>query len=367
MDVAGRYPPIMQTTLLPGPDRAWRAVLARDAAWDGRFVYAVTSTGVFCRPSCPSRQPRRDRVRFFAAPAEAVSAGFRACKRCRPGSEIASEAEQAVARARRYLDQHPDERVGLARLAREAGMSPWHLQRTFKRITGLSPREYASARRADRLRVTLRREGSVSRATYEAGFGSSSRVYERAHAMLGMTPGTFRRGGAGMDIRYTIIASPYGRLLVAATDKGVAAVALGESDAALVRELGAMFPDATRARVDEGDRWLAGLVKQVAAELARPGSTPAIPLDLAGTAFQWRVWQALTRIPAGQTRTYQQVARELGKPRAVRAVASACAANRVAVVVPCHRVIRTDGSLGGYRWGLPRKARLLEAERKAAG
>ncbi len=357
----------MRTASPPDSTRAWRAVLARDPAWDGRFVYAVTSTRIFCRPTCPSRHPRRDRVRFFGRPADAAAAGFRACKRCRPDSGDPSAAERAVDTARAYLESHAEERVSLARLAQEAGLSVWHLQRVFKRIVGLSPREYAAALRTDRLRAALRQEGSVSRATYEAGYGSSSRVYERAHALLGMTPATYRRGGTGMEIRYTIIASPYGRLLVAATDKGVAAVTLGASDLELARDLAGMFPDAAVSRVDAGDRWLAGLVRQVAAQVARPGSGRAIPLDLAGTAFQWRVWRALTTIPAGETRTYQQLARAIGQPRAIRAVASACAANRVAVVVPCHRVVRTDGSLGGYRWGLPRKARLLEAERKAAG
>jgi AraC family transcriptional regulator, regulatory protein of adaptative response / methylated-DNA-[protein]-cysteine methyltransferase len=361
----------MQTVSLPPRDRAWRAILERDATFDGRFVYGVTSTRIFCRPSCPSRHPRPDRVRLFVSPAEAAMAGFRACKRCKPEGDGVTDAERAVARARAFLDAHADERVSLARLAREAGVSASHLQRTFKRITGLSPREYSAARRSERLRSALRSEGSVSRATYEAGYGSSSRVYERAHALLGMTPATYRKGGAGMEIRYTIVPSAYGRLLVAATDRGVAAVALGDSDAALVRELAGNFPDANRTRVDDGDRWLAGLVDKVAAALMAPSRTRlkpvSIPVELAGTAFQWRVWQALTTIPAGETRTYQQLARALGKPRAVRAVASACAANKLAVVVPCHRVIRTDGSLGGYRWGLPRKAALLEQERALVG
>lgn len=357
----------MPNAVSPDPARAWRAVLARDAAWDGRFVYAVRTTGIFCRPSCPSRRARRERVTFFPTPAEAEAAGYRACKRCRPATAGPSTAERAVQTARAYLDAHTDERVSLARLARESGLSAWHLQRVFKRIVGLSPREYAAARRTARLRASLRQERSVSRATYEAGYGSSSRVYERAHALLGMTPATYRRGGTGVAIRYTVVPSPFGRLLVAATDKGVAAVTLGDSDAGLTRDLARMFPDAALSRVDQGDRWLGGLVRQVAATVRRPASAQPIPLDLAGTAFQWRVWRALTSIPAGETRTYRQLARAIGKPRAVRAVASACAANRLAVVVPCHRVIRTDGSLGGYRWGLPRKARLLEAERRAAG
>jgi AraC family transcriptional regulator of adaptative response/methylated-DNA-[protein]-cysteine methyltransferase len=357
----------MTETTLPDIQTAWDALANRDRAWDGRFFYGVTSTRIFCRPSCPSRRPRRDRVRLFATPADAESAGFRACRRCRPTSDGPTSTESAVRRALAYLDAHDDERVRLEELARATGQSAWHLQRTFRRIVGLSPREYLAARRADRLRAGLRQEPSVSRATYEAGFGSSSRVYEGAPRLLGMTPGTFRRGGAGMDIRYTVVPSPFGRLLVGATDRGVCAVMLGDSDARLVRDLAAQFPRAARHRVDDGDTWLAGLVHRVAEELRHPGRGTAIPLDLHGTAFQWRVWQALASIPAGETRTYGDLARSLGVPRAVRAVAGACAANKVAVVVPCHRVVRTDGSLGGYRWGLPRKQKLLEAERRAAG
>lgn len=359
----------MPQSSLPDPETAWRAVNRRDPTWDGRFVYGVTSTRIFCRPSCPSRRPRRDRMRVFATPTDAEAAGFRACRRCRPVTQGPTAGEAAVHRALAYLNEHVEERVRLSDLARVTGQSAWHLQRTFRKLVGLSPREYLATRRADRLRAGLRQESSVSRATYEAGFGSSSRVYEGAPRFLGMTPGTFRRGGAGMEIRYTIVASPYGRLLVAATDRGVCAVMLGEDDAALVRDLGTQFPRATRSRVDAGDAWLARLVGEVAEEVRHPGRAGAavIPLDLHGTAFQWRVWQALVSIPPGETRTYTQLARTVGKPKSVRAVAGACAANRVAVVVPCHRVIRNDGSLGGYRWGLPRKARLLEAERRAAG
>jgi AraC family transcriptional regulator of adaptative response/methylated-DNA-[protein]-cysteine methyltransferase len=351
----------------PDTDTAWRAVASRDRAWDGRFVYGVTSTRIFCRPSCPSRRPRKDRIRVFATPRDAEAAGFRACRRCRPSSERATPAEEAVQRALAYLDRHEDERVRLEDLALEAGQSAWHLQRTFKKIVGLTPREYVAARRAERLRAGLRREASVSRATYQAGFGSSSRVYEGAPRILGMTPGAFRKGGAGVEIRYTIVESPYGRLLVGATDRGICSVMLGESDVRLARELGAQFPRAVLSRVDDGDLWLAQLVRRVADEIRHPGHAKGIPLDLHGTAFQWRVWQALVAIPPGQTRTYTELARAIGKPRSVRAVAGACAANRVAVVVPCHRVVRSDGSLGGYRWGLPRKASLLEAERRAAG
>lgn len=358
----------MTNATLPDSGTAWNAVARRDRAWDGRLFYGVTSTRIYCRPSCASRRPRRDRVRFFTRWEDAEAQGFRACKRCRPKSAGGPSAgEEAVRRTLAHLDSHPDGPARLADLARTAGISAWHLQRTFKKIVGLSPREYAAGRRAERLRNGLRRESSVSRATYEAGFGSSSRVYESAHRLLGMTPGAFRKGGVGMQIRYTMVASPYGRVLVAATDRGVCAVLLGDQDAGLERQLKAQFPQATRTRVDEGDAWLTQLVARVAEQLRRPGAEESIPLDVTGTAFQWKVWQALATIPSGETRTYKELARSVGKPRAVRAVASACAANRLAVVVPCHRVIRSDGSLGGYRWGLPRKAALLAGERAVAG
>ncbi len=354
----------MTNATLPDSETAWNAVARRDREWDGQLFYGVTSTRVYCRPSCASRRPRRDRVRFFSRWEDAEAGGFRACKRCRPKTGAGlTVAEQAVQRTLAHLDNHPDGPARLTDLARAAGISAWHLQRTFKRIVGLSPREYAAGRRAERLRNGLRRESSVSRATYEAGFGSSSRVYESAHRMLGMTPGAFRKGGEGMQLRYTIVSSAYGRVLVAATDRGVCAVMLGDRDNALVRDLKSQFPRATRTRVDEGDAWLAQLVTRVAEQVLRPGTAENIPLDLSGTAFQRRVWQALTTIPSGETRTYKQLASAVGKPRAIRAVASACAANRLAVVVPCHRAIRSDGTLGGYRWGLPRKAALLAAER----
>jgi AraC family transcriptional regulator of adaptative response/methylated-DNA-[protein]-cysteine methyltransferase len=343
---------------------AWEAIAHRDPAWDGRLIYAVTSTGIYCRPTCPSRRPRRDRVRFFADSATARAAGFRACRRCHPDAVQSTRADRAVEQARALLDGAADRAVPLAELAKATGLSPWHLQRIFRKVVGMSPRQYQVAQRKARLKQGLRREGNVSQAAYLAGFGSGSRLYEQAHTLLGMTPGAYRRGGKGMEIRYTITDSPLGRLLVGVTDRGVCAVAVGTADAGLVRELAAEFPDARRSRVDEGaDAWLGELIQRVATEVQQPGRDRTIPLDLQGTVFQWKVWQALQQIPAGQTCSYTALARAVGKPRAVRAVAGACAANKVAVVVPCHRVIREDGSLGGYRWGLPRKQQLLEAER----
>jgi AraC family transcriptional regulator of adaptative response/methylated-DNA-[protein]-cysteine methyltransferase len=349
-------------------DDAWGAVLRRDASRDGQFVYAVTSTGVFCRPSCPSRRPRRDRVRFFPSAGVAQDAGFRPCRRCRPLEGAGRGVDEVVTRARAVLDRAAGERVTLDRLAREVGMSPGHLQRRFREVTGLSPREYVEQVRLSRLRSALRGEESVSRAVYEAGFGSGSRVYERSTALLGMTPGEYRREGEGLVIRFTIVSSPLGRLLVAVTDRGVCAVSIGDSETALRRSLEEEFPKAERRRVDDGaDDWLAAQVQRVAEELEHPGRVgSAIPLDLRGTAFQYRVWRALISIPAGATRSYTEVARAIGEPAAVRAVARACGANRVAILVPCHRVIRSDGSLGGYRWGLPRKAELLRRESASA-
>lgn len=270
----------------------------------------------------------------------------------------------ATAAARKYLDSHSSERVTLRELARAVGMSPFHLQREFKRRFGMSPSEYARARRQSRFRDLLRSEETVSRATYEAGFGSSSRVYEGAARDLGMTPAAYRRGAAGVKIRYTVVRSPFGRLLVAVTERGVCAVKLGDDAAALEQALHEEFPRAEITRVRSGDRWLEELVARVATHLpaGQTARDTEIPFDVVGTSFQWRVWRALQEIPPGETRSYSEVARRIRRPKAVRAVAQACAANRIAVVVPCHRVIREDGTLGGYRWGLEVKSRLLGAE-----
>ncbi len=351
-------PAVLET---PDPETSWTAVLERDARFDGRFVYAVASTGVYCRPTCPSRRPRRSNVRFFAVPGEAEQAGFRACRRCRPGE--ASRQAEAVRLACGYLESHPDEAPTLNDLAREVGMSPWHLHRTFKATLGLSPKQYAARLRAGRFKDEVRGGESVSGATYGAGYGSSSRLYEKAGENLGMTPGAYRRGGQGMRIRYTVADSPFGRLLVGATERGICAVSLGDEDGALTSELGREYPNAEIERDDAALRpWLDAVLP--ALEGVREGVIGAreLPLDLQATAFQWRVWRSLQEIPRGETRSYGEVAAALGRPGAARAVAQACASNRVALVVPCHRVVRGDGAPGGYRWGAERKRRILARE-----
>ncbi len=348
----------------PGtPAEAWRAVRARDHRFDGRFVYAVRTTGVYCRPSCGARRPRRANVRFFPDPAAAEAAGFRPCRRCRPAGGAGEDTNAgAVRRAREELERRVAAPPTLAELGALVGMSPWHLQRVFKRAVGLTPREYVAARRAERLRNELRESRTVSRAVYAAGYGSGRPVYERG-SPLGMTPAAYRRGGAGLTISYVIVPSPLGRLLVAATDRGVCAVRLGGADAALEAGLRAEFPAADLRR-ETGP--LAGWVAAIVRHLEGQGPRLDVPVDVRATAFQWRVWSALRRIPYGHTRSYADVAREVGAPKAVRAVARACAANPVALVVPCHRVVRSDGALGGYRWGARRKATLLARERAAA-
>ncbi len=339
-------------------DSRWHAVVSRDSTADGRFVYAVRSTGIYCRPSCAAKRPRRDRVQFFERPALAEAAGFRACRRCRPNEPAAHGARRLVDRVRRLLDERPED-ARLDRLSRAVGKSPYYLQRTFKRLVGVTPREYASARRASRLKRELRAAGSVSRAQYAAGYGSSSRLYEQAGGRLGMTPAAYRRGGAGVRIGYTTVPTSLGTLLVAGTERGLCLVRFGGSAAALARELRHEFP-AAEIVADEPrvNLWAGALSAQV--EGMKPSSV--VPLDVQATAFQWRVWQELRRIPFGRTRTYREVAAALGRPRAARAVARACATNPAALAIPCHRVVRQDGELGGYRWGLKRKRALLERE-----
>ena len=341
-------------------DAAWTAVLGRDRSWDGQFVYAVSTTGVYCRPSCPSRRPRRTNVAFFATPGEAEHSGYRPCRRCRPHAASGTATERSVAAAREYLDRHGDARVPLRQLARAVGLSPAYLQRAFTRLTGMSPKAYEDAGRRERLKARLRTGESVTRATYAAGFGSTSALYRGRRSALGVPPGAYRRGGEDLAITFGIVSSSLGRVLVAQTSRGVCAVTLGSTEHELELALAKEFPAATRVRDDAAVASWAGAVIDA---IDGQGAHPAIPLDLQGTSFQLRVWRALQQIPPGETRSYAQVAAAIGHPTAARAVARACATNRVAVIVPCHRVIAADGSSAGYRWGVERKRRLLRREK----
>jgi AraC family transcriptional regulator of adaptative response/methylated-DNA-[protein]-cysteine methyltransferase len=340
--------------------RYWRATLARDSREDGNFVLAVRSTHIYCRPSCPARRPLRRNVVFYRTREEAEKRGYRACLRCRP-NEVSGTVVLAQ-RAARHLTESPDESLRLAALARTLGTTQATLRRALVQVTGLAPRELAEALRIKRFKVMLRSGRSITDALYETGYGSSSRVYERSNAQLGMTPATYQKGGQGMKIGYAVAKSSLGRVLVGATERGVSAVYLGDMEGALIAELRREYPRAEILPVaDSFHRWVREIVERIDGKQPRA----EVPLDLQATAFQRRVWQELQRIPRGRTRTYSQVARSLGQPKAMRAVARACARNPVSIVVPCHRVIREDGTLAGYRWGLSRKERLLALERAA--
>jgi AraC family transcriptional regulator of adaptative response/methylated-DNA-[protein]-cysteine methyltransferase len=354
-------------------EKQWQAVQTRDRSADGEFVYAVRSTGIYCRPSCPSRKPRREQVEFFPLPEAAEQRGFRACRRCRPRLvRLRDPRTAAVAKVCREIEAQIDAdsakpatgdaseaRMTLGTLSSSAGMSAHQLERAFRSVMGISPRQYADARRMRRLKSRLRKGDDVTTALYDAGFGSSSRLYERAPAQLGMTPATYRQGGAGMKIHYTIVSSPLGRLLVGATDRGISALYLGKDDRPLEGSLRKEYP---RAEIERDKNGLDGWVEKILEHLRGREPNLDLPTDVQATAFQRRVWEELRKIPYGTTRTYTEVARAIGKPKAIRAVARACATNPVSVVVPCHRVVRQDGNLAGYRWGLERKLALLEHE-----
>jgi AraC family transcriptional regulator, regulatory protein of adaptative response / methylated-DNA-[protein]-cysteine methyltransferase len=358
---------------IPGPrhartassadDARWRAVLARDRSADGAFVFAVRSTGVYCRPSCPARRPRRDRVRFFRVPREAEEAGFRPCRRCRPDAPAAADQHAAIVqRACRYIEAHLDDHLSLRSLGAAVAQRPDGLRRAFAQVLGISPKRYADACRLDLVKARLRAQTAVTSALYDAGYGSSSRLYGRAAQRLGMTPAVYRRGGAGSRIRYTTTPTKLGRLLVGETERGVCAVSLGDSDAGQVAALRTEYPAAELTR---DDRALAPAVERILAYLNGKHPRIDLPLDIRATAFQGRVWDALRAIPYGATQSYGDVARAIGRPSAARAVARACASNPVSLVIPCHRVVRRDGDVGGYRWGAQRKQALLAAERAA--
>ena len=347
------------------PDLLWEAVQHRDPTYDGSFVYAVSSTGIYCRPICPSRRPNRDNVRFFSDFKEAQSAGYRACLRCfpdRPRQENrnSSLVKRVCHQIDSHLDEHPDGLPSLAQLSQAVGVSSSHLQRVFKKETGLTPRQYAHTGRLDRFKSLVRDGSPVSAAMFDSGFSSSSRLYEDADGQFGMTPGRYKRGGVGMTIGYLVAESPLGSLLVAATGKGICSVKLGDDASVLLNDLQTEFP---AAAFQEGDETLRGWLELVLEYLEGERLGLDLPLDIQATAFQRRVWRMLQSIPYGETRSYQQMALDVGLTgSAGRAVGNACASNPVALVIPCHRAVRKDGSLGGYRWGLHRKEALIAME-----
>jgi AraC family transcriptional regulator of adaptative response/methylated-DNA-[protein]-cysteine methyltransferase len=351
-------------------ETAWSAIVSRDRRLDGQFVYAVRTTGVYCRPGCGSRRPRRENVEFFATPAAADRAGYRACRRCQPRQTVAP-AMRALERARALLDARLDSAPSLDALAREVGLSSGHLQRSFRAAFGLSPKQYVLERRATRFKSSLRRTATVTDAQYDAGYSAPSRAQAGAHAHLGMAPSAYRSGGRGADIRYAIRETEFGMLLVASTVRGICAVELGHSADALESRVAGEFPQAARRRVDgagaKDDGRFLGWIDAIVAHVSGRQPRLALPTDVAATAFQRRVWRALQQIPYGETRTYAEVAKAIGQPKAARAVATACATNPVALVVPCHRVVPARNGPGGYRWGVRRKKRLLEQERSGRG
>lgn len=341
----------------------WEAIQARDAAADGCFVYGVATTGIYCRPGCPSRRPKRENARFFETWREAEAAGFRPCKRCKPrGPDRVDPAVEAVTRACRMIDE-AEQPPSLQELGDAVGLSRYHLQRTFRRIVGVTPKQYANERRLDRMRALLREGMSVTEAIYGAGFESSSRFYEGSTAALGMRPSQYRKGGEGVTMRYATTRCDLGWVLVAATERGICWIGFDDSAEPLGERLAEAFPRAERL---PGDPTLGEMVAEVVRFIERPERGLSLPLDIQGTAFQRRVWAALQDIPVGSTETYGQVAARIGKPTAARAVARACATNKIAVAIPCHRVVQSDGGLGGYRWGIERKRALLDHERGAS-
>ena len=341
-------------------EERWNAVVNRDARRDGDFVFAVSSTKIYCRPSCPSKRPRRDRVSFFEQPELAERAGFRACLRCRPREPETIDPQVKLAQqVSRLIEQSDGEPVTLSALSQKLGVSSFHLQRVFKSVMGITPKEFAETQRVNRFKQAVRAGEAIANATYDAGFGSSSRLYESASANLGMTPATYGKGGRGAVINYTIVSTPLGRLLVAATSKGVCSVMLGDSDEKLHWDLLHEFP---AAQIVQNRQSLAFAANAIVDHLKNRVPHIDLPLDIRATAFQRQVWEQLRAIPLGQTLSYSDVAHAIGHDKAVRAVARACATNPVALVIPCHRVIREDKSLGGYRWGIERKKKLLERE-----
>ena len=341
-------------------DHRYQILQERDASYDGRLYFGVTSTGVYCRPSCPSRRPKPENVRYFDNPDAAEKAGFRPCLRCRPRNET---SEAMIVRAvTEHLDRHLDDRVTLADLSAHLGFSQFHLQRIFKRATGITPKAYATSRRIEKLKSNLRKGKSVTESVFDAGFSTSSRAYERTNSELGMNPGAWRRKGEGVEIHFTVVSSEFGNILVGRTERGVCAVRLGDSKRTLEEEFRQDFAQANLVR----DERLTNVVDQILVLIGGDEPRPHIPVDVRATAFQRRVWEQLQKIPRGETRSYSQVAEEIGSPTATRAVARACATNEVALIIPCHRVVGANGTLTGYRWGVEKKRKLLAKERAAS-
>ena len=340
-------------------DSRWQAVLARDGGSDGKFVFAVSSTGIYCRPSCPSKRPKRENVTFFGRPQEAETAGFRECLRCRPKAIAGNPRQELIKSVCRYIEQHLDEPVTLTRLGAEFRQSPFHLQRTFKAVLGITPKQYADSCRMRGFRQKLKAGHSVTRAMHDAGYSSTSRLYSRTSDQLGMEPTRYRRGAIAMPIRYSFTESPIGRMLIAATEKGICSIQFADSEEELEQGLKQEFPFAVRRRDDDG---MANLAGQVVQRISGSESSASLPVDIRATAFQRRVWSYLQSIGFGKTRSYTEVAKAIRHPSAFRAVARACASNPVAIAIPCHRVLRSNGDLGGYRWGLERKKALLQIE-----
>src|SRR3984957_2615091 len=359
-DTAGEMASDNAMSSSPNHER-WNSVITRNAAHDGKFVFAVATTGVYCRPSCPARRPRRENVTFFTHPDKAEKAGFRACLRCRPRLLSGSPQSDTVKAICRYIEQHLDEATTLQQLGKAFHQSPFHLQRRFKAALGITPRQYADSCRMRELKRNLQSGNNFTRAMYDAGYGSSSRLYEKTASQLGMTPDRYRRGAIAAAIRYACADSPLGRMLIAATDRGICSIQFAQSDDELIEGLRREFPFAVR-KADGGE--LRSWIEALLSKMSGKELNSALPLDIRATAFQRLVWAYLQSIPFGATRSYSDVAKAIGKPTASRAVARACATNPVAVAIPCHRVVRENGNISGYRWGVERKKALLQMEQR---
>lgn len=344
----------------------WQAVEAKDSHYDGKFFFGVMTTGVYCRPSCPSRLPLRKNVRFYETTNQAEADGLRACLRCRPLAAVGADpAEHRIRETCRFIEQNISDRLALSVLAAKAGISPFHLQRAFKAVVGVTPRQYVEALRLKKLKASLRHCKDVTEAVYEAGFESSSRVYERADTRLGMTPSQYRNAGDGVAMTYATVETAFGAMMVAATDRGLSFVQFGNSESELLAMLRAEYPLAelkpmTHPHHPDFFKWISALREHLIGNQPRV----SLPLDIRATAFQMKVWNYLQSIPYGSVQSYAEVAAGIGHPKAVRAVARACASNRIAILIPCHRVIRGSGELGGYKWGLARKRAIIDCERR---